>query len=73
MKEIDVDAFVRRFASPRAIPATRKGPAAQIMKAAQPSCFGPRLDAGRGGKKRWLTTIDHRPDIRSYRSSLFNY
>ncbi len=74
MKEIDVDAFVRKFAGPRAMPAKRKKPAAQIMMAPQPVCFGPRLDSGRGGKKRWLTMIDHRPDINSYyRPNIGNY
>lgn len=73
MKEIDVDAFVRKFAGPRTTPARRTRPAAQIMRAPQPVCFGPRLDAGRGGKKRWLTTIDNRPDIRSYRPNQPDY
>jgi hypothetical protein len=74
MKEIDVDAFVRKFAGPRAMPAKRKKPAAQIMMAPQPVCFGPRLDSGRGGKKRWLTMIDNRPDINSYyRPNIGNY
>lgn len=73
MKEIDIDAFVRKYAGPKAMPAPRKKPAAQIMMAPQPICFGPRLDSGRGGKKRWLTMIDHRPDINSYRPNLPNY
>ena len=73
MKEIDIDAFVRKFAGPRAVPQKRKKPAAQIMAAPQPLCFGPRLDSGRGGKKRWLTMIDRKPDIMSYRPNLHSY
>lgn len=73
MKEIDIEAFVRKFAGPRAMPAKRPKPAAQIMMAAQPTCFGPRLDAGRGGRKRWLTMIGQRPDIDIYRPNIPNY
>lgn len=72
MKEIDVEAFVRKFAGPRALPAKKKV-AAQIMMAPAPVCFGPRLDSGPGGKKRWLTMIDQRPDINSYRPTLSSY
>lgn len=73
MREIDIDAFVRKFAGPQAAPAPRRKPAAQIMAAPQPICFGPRLDAGRGGKKRWLTMLDQRPDIHSYQRSIPRY
>lgn len=74
MKEIDIETFVRKFAGPRAVPQAKKKPAAQIMMAPQPLCFGPRLDAGPGGRKRWLTMIDRRPDINNmYRPNLPNY
>ncbi len=73
MKEIDIEAFVRKFAGTQASPAPRKKPAAQIMMAPQPSFFGPRLDAGRSGKKRWLTTVDHRPDFQNYHRSFTQY
>lgn len=74
MKEIDIDAFVRKFAGPSAAPQQRRKPAAQIMMAPQPLCFGPRLDAGRSGKKRWLTMLDQRPDIHNYqRNNLTGY
>ncbi len=73
MREIDIDAFVRKFAGPQAAPAPRRKPAAQIMAAPQPICFGPRLDAGRGGKKRWLTMLDQRPDIHTYQRNLPQY
>ncbi len=73
MKEIDIEAFVRKFAGPKAMPQARKKPAAQIMMAPKPHCFGPRLDAGRGGKKRWLTMIDRHPDINMYRPSMPDY
>ena len=73
MREIDIDAFVRKFAGPQAAPAPRRKPAAQIMAAPQPICFGPRLDAGRGGKKRWLTMLDQRPDIHTYQRNIPQY
>lgn len=73
MREIDIDAFVRKFAGPQASPAPRRKPAAQIMAAPQPVCFGPRLDAGRGGKKRWLTMLDQRPDFHSYQRTIPRY
>lgn len=66
MKEIDIDDFVRKFAGPAASPAPRKRPAAQIMMAPAPAYFGPRLDSGRSGRKRWLTTLDQRPDVQNY-------
>ena len=73
MREIDIDALGRKFAGPQAAPAPRRKPAAQIMAAPQPICFGPRLDAGRGGKKRWLTMLDQRPDIHTYQRNLPQY
>lgn len=73
MKEIDIEAFVRKFAGVPAAPVARRKPAAQIMMAPQPVCFGPRLDSGRGGTKRWLTMVDRRPDIHNYHRNLPQY
>lgn len=73
MREIDIDAFVRKFAGTQAVPAARPKPAAQIMRASQPLCHGPRLEAGRGGSKRWLTTIDPRPNFQAGYQGRYKY
>ncbi len=73
MKEIDIDAFVRKFAGAKAAPARRKKPAAQIMMAPQPLCFGPRLESGRRGRKRWTTMLDQRPDFNNYHRNIPQY
>lgn len=73
MKEIDVDAFVRKFAGTRATTGKRRKPAAQIMMAPQANCCGPRLDSGRHGTKRWMTTVDRRPNISSFHANYRKY
>lgn len=73
MREIDIDAFVRKFAGSQAVPAVRRKPAAKIMQAPQPLCYGPRLEASRGGNKRWLTTIDLRPNFQAGYQGRYKY
>lgn len=66
MKEIDIDAFVRKFAGVPAAPAPRRKLAAQIMKPPQPLGLGPRLDLAYQGGRRWLTSTDERPSLSQY-------
>lgn len=64
----DVEEFVRQFTSPA--PQRARKPAAEIMMAPVPTRVGPRLDRNRGGKKRWVTRLDMRPNLKRFTKEL---
>lgn len=66
--EIDVEEFVRQFTAPEPLtraPARRR-PAQEIMAAPALPYFGPRLDRGRHGRRRWVARLDRKPDLQRF-------
>ena len=59
----DLEEFLRRYIDVQAVPRSRK-PAQDIMVSGMPSFVGPRLDTGRNGRKRWVTRLDRKADLR---------
>ncbi len=63
----DLEEFLRRYIDVQAVPRARK-PAQEIMVSGMPSFVGPRLDVGRNGRKRWVTRLDRKADLRRFTS-----
>lgn len=61
----ELEEFLRRYIDCSALPRPRK-PAQEIMVAGMPSCVGPRLDVGRNGRKRWVTRLDRKTDLKRF-------
>lgn len=63
----DLEEFLRRYTDVQAVPPSRK-PAQEIMISGMPACVGPRLDVGKNGRKRWVTRLDRKTDLRRFTS-----
>jgi len=64
-RDKDLEEFLRRYIDVQAMPRARK-PAQEIMISGSMSrSVGPRLDIGRNGRKRWVTRLDRKADLRS--------
>lgn len=63
-RDEDLEEFLRRYIEVPTVPRLRR-PAQEIMVSGLSSSVGPRLDIGRNGRKRWVTRLDHKIDLRS--------
>ncbi len=64
-RDKELEDFLRRYIDVQVVPKSRK-PAQEIMIAGMPSFVGPRLDVGRNGRRRWVTRLDRKADLRRY-------
>jgi len=63
-RDKDLEEFLRRYINVQAAPRSRK-PAQEIMISGMQPFVGPRLDIGRNGRKRWVTRLDRKADLKS--------
>ena len=63
-RDKDLEEFLRRYIEVQAVPRSRK-PAQEIMISGMSNFVGPRVDIGRNGRKRWVTRLDRKADLRS--------
>ena len=63
-RDKELEEFLRRYIDVQAAPRSRK-PAQAIMISGMSTSVGPRLDIGRNGRKRWVTRLDRKADLRS--------
>ncbi|GMU57066.1 MAG: hypothetical protein AMXMBFR33_62120 [Candidatus Xenobia bacterium] len=65
----DIEQFLEDFLG-HPVPRPKR-PAAEIMwSGTVPSFQGPRLDVSRKGKKRWVTRLSQKPDLRRFTNQL---